>query len=412
MALISDNIFYNAVAIVIVLFVGVITFFKWKYTYWQRKGVPSATPTIPFGNLKDMFTQTKHIGLVIAEIYEEARKKGYKHMGAYLFARPAYVAIDTEVIKHILLKDFSYFMNRRSYHNEKGDPLSAHLFSLEGEKWKNLRQKLTPTFTTGQLKYMFSTLADCAKNLEAYLEKNVNEPLNVKEILCRFTTDVIGSCAFGIECNTLENPDSDFRKYGKLVFEQSFAGALKLLITTTFPPEFLRFINFKSTNPGVAKFFMNVVKDVVSHRETNNVHRKDFMDLLLQLKNRGTLTTSDSKNNDKAPITFTMEEIAAQSFIFYAAGFETSSTTMNFALFELSQNQDIQDKVREEIRTVLKRHDGIISYDSIMEMQYLGNVVDGILSRVTISPFTYSCIIWSGLYYFFNRCNHYNSNMA
>lgn len=380
MAFISDNSLYNAVAILVAICVGVVTYFKWKFTYWQRKGVHSVTPTIPFGNLKDMFMQTKHIGAIFADIYAQAKAKGYKHMGAYIFTRPVYVATDTEIIKQVLLKDFSNFSDRRSYHNEKDDPLSAHLFSLEGEKWKNLRQKLTPAFTTGHLKNMFGTLADCAKNLEEYLKRNASEPVNIKDVLGRFTTDVIGSYAFGLDCNTLENPDSDFRKYGKRMFEQSFKGVLKLLIITTFPHGLLRFVGFKLVNTGISAFFMKIVAEIVHYRETNNVHRKDFMDLLLQLKNRGTLE-NDSKEKGKS-VTLTIEEIASQSMLFYAAGFETSSTTMNFALFELAQNQDIQEKARKEINTVLERHGGTITYEAMMEMPYLANVIDGTVSTI------------------------------
>jgi len=72
-----------------------------------------------------------------------------------------------------------------------------------------------------------------------------------------------------------------------------------------------------------------------------------------------------------------MLEAAAQAFVFFIAGFETSSTTMQFALFELSLHPEIQEKTREEILRVLAKHDGKITYESIYEMEYLGRVIDG-----------------------------------
>lgn len=72
-----------------------------------------------------------------------------------------------------------------------------------------------------------------------------------------------------------------------------------------------------------------------------------------------------------------MDEAAAQCFVFFLAGFETSSTTMTFALYELAQQQDIQDRVREEIQTVLAKHDDQMTYDSLSDLKYMKQVIDG-----------------------------------
>lgn len=62
--------------------------------------------------------------------------------------------------------------------------------------------------------------------------------------------------------------------------------------------------------------------------------------------------------------------------VFFAAGFETSSTTMSNAIYEMAQNQAIQDKVREEIREVLSGSDTIL-YDDLKKMKYLDQIVRG-----------------------------------
>lgn len=72
-----------------------------------------------------------------------------------------------------------------------------------------------------------------------------------------------------------------------------------------------------------------------------------------------------------------MDQIAAQCFSFFLAGFDTSSSTMMFALFELARQPDLQEKVREELFGVFNKYDNQISYDSIKELKYMHQVIQG-----------------------------------
>lgn len=50
---------------------------------------------------------------------------------------------------------------------------------------------------------------------------------------------------------------------------------------------------------------------------------------------------------------------------------------MSHALYELAQNLEIQDKLREEIRDVYDKSNGVLTYADIKRMKYLDKVLKG-----------------------------------
>jgi cytochrome P450 len=74
---------------------------------------------------------------------------------------------------------------------------------------------------------------------------------------------------------------------------------------------------------------------------------------------------------------FDGDDFVGQAFQFLAAGFETSGSTLSFALYELALHPDIQNRLRAEIMQVMNKHNGQVTYDGIQEMAYLHMVVSG-----------------------------------
>jgi hypothetical protein len=72
-----------------------------------------------------------------------------------------------------------------------------------------------------------------------------------------------------------------------------------------------------------------------------------------------------------------MDEITAQVIVFFTGGFETTSATMSFCLYELAKNKDVQDRLRSEMDSVLSQHGGKVTYEAVNEMKYLDRVVSG-----------------------------------
>ena len=189
------------------------------------------------------------------------------------------------------------FQDRRVSFNEKKEPLSAHLLNMRGSQWRGLRAKLTPTFTSGKIKMMFSLMVECVEELKDFLTEPAtrSEVVEVKEIMAKFTTDVIGNCAFGIKCNSLKNPDSEFRTMGRKVVEPSLSNVLRRMLALVVPIFGIRVLPWE-----VTEFFISAVKKTIENREKQNIIRNDFMQLLLELKNKGKVKDEDENSNDVA----------------------------------------------------------------------------------------------------------------
>jgi cytochrome P450 family 6 len=275
---------------------GVIyLYFTYVYTYWKKRKVPFLGPRFPTGNALDIILSRRTMG----EIYKNFYRKfsGYKFAGLYQIHRPVLLLVDPDLIKNILVRDFGHLQDHGFPVDEDNDPLNASLLRLNGDKWKTLRSKLSPTFAVGKLKMMFQTLVECGHELEKYFEEPANREdiIELKEILARFTTDVIASCAFGIQCNCLRNPDAEFRRWGRKLFEPSVNQNLRDILYFMVPTLAIS-LKIAITPPDISNFYMKMIKETVEYRERNNISRNDFMQLLIQLKNRGYLDTNNQGN--------------------------------------------------------------------------------------------------------------------
>nr|ADP22309.1 P450 monooxygenase [Bactrocera dorsalis] len=367
------------------LFVAAATLlFLWYrkgLNYWAERGVVHDKPSLIYGNMRGVGrTQT------LRDPFQNFYQK-YKHVapfgGFYLSLRAAVVLFDLDLIRNVLVKDFANFVNRGNYYNVKDDPISGHVFNLDGASWRHMRAKLTPTFTSAKMKYMFPTVVAVAKEFVKVLEREATtlasdadaskQGIEIRDLMARFTTDVIGGCAFGLECNSLNEPNTEFRVMGKKVFSQRRHGRFVFAFAQAYP-NLARKLGIKMTPNDVSTFFRKVVHDTVSYRERTGIQRNDFLNLLLELK--------------KQENGLSLDEIAAQSFVFFLAGLETSSSTMSFALYELALHPEIQDKARAEIESVLARYDGEITYEGVREMQYLYQIFCETLHKYSIASIT------------------------
>lgn len=88
-----------------------------------------------------------------------------------------------------------------------------------------------------------------------------------------------------------------------------------------------------------------------------------------------TVDNFDLGTKQKKYTELTDEDIAAQAFLFFLAGFETVSQQMCFLAHELAAYPEIQARLHEEIVDTLEKCQNNLTYEALMRMKYLDMVV-------------------------------------
>ncbi|XP_058793291.1 cytochrome P450 6B1-like [Phymastichus coffea] len=333
-----------------------------SFNFWKEKNVQGPTPSLFCGNFKDVILGRINMCLAVKKYYDELKSEPI--VGLFNFKNAPLVMVkDPDLIKDVMIKDFNVFCDRGMYVDEH-DELTQHLINLPYEKWRPLRNNLSPVFTSGKLRDMFYLMAGCLDHFEKYLEQvaKTGEPTEFRDLTAKFTIDSIGACAFGINTNALDE-HSEFQKHGRDLFATNISNVVRHLLREI-APKFLSLLGpFKYTK--AIRFVVSSMKETMDYRKQNSIRRNDFVDLLMDLQN----DPEKVKN-----IEFTDLFLISQALVFFAAGFETSSTTISNALYELAIQQDIQGKLRKEIRAEMEKDKGKVTYDNIKRMKYLDKV--------------------------------------
>nr|QYA71966.1 cytochrome P450 [Anoplophora glabripennis] len=375
---------YSLLAILLSICVYILWFYKDAYSYWKKRGLEYVEPMIPFGNTFSLFMKKTSMGMMFAKSYLHFKEKGLKHGGFYFFWKPIYVPVDPEIIKRVLISDFENFPNH-GFHISESEPMSGHIMNMENAKWRSLRAKYPAAFTSAKMRKMFVIMEKMTKQLIENLEPHAvsGKSLDIKNELSRFTTDVISSCAFGLDTKTMKRENEELLKRGRHFFDDQWNVYTNTLVFTV-PRYILKKFNFRLMPKEFETYFQDMFREVLNYRKGKQLNRGDIADVLVRLTEKREDEHDFTGKKPMDPLNF--EEFAAQAVIFFSAGFETSSSTQTFALYELSKNPECQEKLRDEINEVLAKYDNKITYDAVMDMKYLDKVIDETLRLYPVFP--------------------------
>ncbi|XP_069690203.1 cytochrome P450 6j1-like [Periplaneta americana] len=386
-----ESIMLDAVVFVALFVVGLYLYLSRNFGFWKKHGFPYEKPTGFVGNVKELALLRNCLGESLQKLYELHSDKPF--VGFFSFDKPGLLVRDLEIVKNILVKDTHNFTDHVISISDGVDTLAGRcLPNLKGQKWRYYRTNLTATFTTSKMKKMLCLVNKCGDELVQYIKREIADgaPVSVKEAMGNYTTDVIACCGFGIESNSLKNPDAEFRRYLRRVFDYSLRKGL-FSITVFLAPHLQNFLKLRLADEATTKFLRDVTWSTVAYREKHEVTCNDYLHYMMELRNKGLSNITNDKECDKSiqndqQFQIDGDDFVAQCFIFMAAGFETTSSTMSFLLYELALQPELQHRLRAEMRTVLAKHRGEITYDAIQEMTYLDMVLSETLRKYPVLP--------------------------
>ncbi|OPJ87339.1 cytochrome P450 3A21-like [Patagioenas fasciata] len=355
-------------AILLILIALLFTYGTWPFGLFKKLGIPGPTP-LPFVGTSLEYRKG------ILEFDAECYRKYGKIWGIYDGRQPVLAVTDTQIIKTVLVKEFySTFTNRRAL--DLVGLLKNAVSIAEDEQWKRLRTVLSPTFTSGKLKEMFPIMKHYGESLVKNVRKRVEKDnvLPVKDIFGAYSMDVVTSTSFGVNIDSVNNPNDPFVREMQNFVKFDFFNPL-FILTFAFPflIPILGKMNVNFFPKDTVDFFARSVSKIKKDREKHaHKGRLDFLQLMIESQNSTSHSSNEANNSNKA---LTDTEVLAQAIIFIFAGYEPTSNTLGYLAYELAVHPDVQQKLLEEIDTLLPNK-APLTYEVLMQMDYLDMAVN------------------------------------
>ncbi|EOY12077.1 Cytochrome P450 71D10, putative [Theobroma cacao] len=242
------------------------------------------------------------------------------------------------------------------------------IFAPHGNFWKQIRKIcMMELLSTSRVRSFQPIREQEVSALIRTMLMNEGSSVNVSEKIFSLTCGITARAAFG-------RKNKDEKEFIRIVFEISKL-ANGFCLVDMYPS--IKFFNLLSAtrykleklHQASDKILENIVQEHKERRSlqtsnTSNEHvEEDLVDVLLKLQQNGNLDFPLTNDNIKAII----QDI-------FAAGSETSSTTVEWAMSEMIKNPRVMKKAQDEARRVFNER-GRVDESGIHELEYLSLVV-------------------------------------
>ncbi|KAF8966257.1 cytochrome P450 [Flammula alnicola] len=294
---------------------------------------------------------------------------------------------DPKALHHIFIKDQYIFEETAEFIQSNRVLFGEGLLGTLGDQHRKQRKMLNPVFSIAHMRNMVPTFYDITYKLrDAFSNKVKDGPqeIEVMNWMTRTALELIGQSGLGYSFDPLTEDavPHPFSKAAKniapIIFKMRVAWALLLPpLSRIGPRKFRRFVvdilpwkNVRELRDIVDILYNTSVEIFESKKKAlaegdealaNQVGQgKDIMSILL----RANMTASKEES-------LTRDELLGQMATLIFAAMDTTSSALTRLLYLLATHQDVQDKLRKEIKEAKEVEGGDLPYDKLVSLPYL-----------------------------------------
>ncbi|XP_037522154.1 cytochrome P450 3A6 isoform X1 [Rhipicephalus sanguineus] len=307
--------------------------------------------------------------------------------GFFIGDTPMVVVKDVDMIHDIFIKNSSNFQSRgRTLHIYEMDPLfKKYIILSKGAVWRESRTCMSHFFTASKLKAVMPSLLHAQQQFIDVLGEHADSGIeaDINSLCERFTFDVIGKSAFGIDTNVQRNPEMPMFRAALDVLPNLNSGLFYNLGQNLYHWPWLlkipaKLIAVLYTNP-----FADLTKrasDVIRFRRKNpQVHLPDMAQILLD--GLAIAESSAEKNNkdqvdNTAPLPpETLNQLSSNCMTVFLGGYDTTRLAFTYWFYLMGKHQDVQEKMREEVISAFEKEGDVLSYQTLLTLPYTNQVI-------------------------------------
>ncbi|XP_072483333.1 cytochrome P450 2C44-like isoform X2 [Notamacropus eugenii] len=366
-----------------------LVFFLFFQLAWSKghkaRLPPGPTPLPLLGNMLQMDSKN-----ILTFLDKVAEKYGPVYT-IYMGPQRVIMLHGYEAVKEALIDQGDEFIHRQPLEIFNTIMQGNGILSSNGEKWKQIRRFSLMTlknFGMGK-RTIEERVQEEAQHLVEELQKTKAQAFDPAFILCCAPCNVICSILFN---QHFRYNDEKFLHLTGMLIENFRLLNTPWIQLYNFCPSLIKHLpgSHRTIYKNVLQMRGFLMEQVKTHEETLDPNNpRDYIDCFLIKKQQ-------EKMNPQSE--FSYEELLATASNLFAAGTETTASTLRFGLLLLMKYPEIQAKVHEEIDRVVGSSRRPSMQDRV-KMPYVDAVVHEIQRYISLLPFSLPRLATKDIYF-------------